>query len=253
MTCWRRACRTRRCCTSNGATTFSSRPSSTSTWRPRTMRRSRSPARSRPLARCMAPMEGRGTVAVWHKRMDQLVLYTGNQKPHIVRNGLVRMSGAEADQGPDRLARCGRRLRLQGHRASGRRLSRLARDALRLSRALDRGSARASDGRRQLPGASLPHHRLRGSRRNAARCGMRSDGRFGAYSSYPFSACLEAAQVASILPGPYDFPSYRCRTWSVATNKCPILPYRGVARTGVCYAIEIMMDLDRARGGAGAV
>ena len=64
----------------------------------------------------------------------------------------------------------------------------------------------------------------------------------GAYSSYPFSACLEAAQVASILPGPYDFPSYRCRTWSVATNKCPILPYRGVARTGVCYAIELMMD-----------
>jgi carbon-monoxide dehydrogenase large subunit len=64
----------------------------------------------------------------------------------------------------------------------------------------------------------------------------------GAYSSYPFSACLEAAQIASILPGPYDFPSFRCRTWSVATNKCPILPYRGVARTGVCYAIELMMD-----------
>jgi carbon-monoxide dehydrogenase large subunit len=64
----------------------------------------------------------------------------------------------------------------------------------------------------------------------------------GAYSSYPFSACLEAAQVASILPGPYDFPSYRCRTWSVATNKCPILPYRGVARTGVCYALELMLD-----------
>ena len=61
----------------------------------------------------------------------------------------------------------------------------------------------------------------------------------GAYSSYPFSACLEAAQVASILPGPYDFPAYRCRTWSVATNKCPILPYRGVARTGVCFALEL--------------
>jgi CO/xanthine dehydrogenase Mo-binding subunit len=30
----------------------------------------------------------------------------------------------------------------------------------------------------------------------------------GAYSSYPFSACLEAAQVASILPGPYDFPAF---------------------------------------------
>ena len=64
----------------------------------------------------------------------------------------------------------------------------------------------------------------------------------GAYSAYPFSACLEAAQVASILPGPYDFPAYRCRTYSVATNKWPILPYRGVARTGVCFAIELVLD-----------
>ena len=41
----------------------------------------------------------------------------------------------------------------------------------------------------------------------------------GAYSIYPFSACLEAAQVASILPGPYVMQAYRCRTWSAATNK----------------------------------
>jgi carbon-monoxide dehydrogenase large subunit len=64
----------------------------------------------------------------------------------------------------------------------------------------------------------------------------------GAYSSYPFSACLEGAQVSSILPGPYKMDRYRCRTWSVATNKAPILPYRGVARTGVCFALELMMD-----------
>ena len=64
----------------------------------------------------------------------------------------------------------------------------------------------------------------------------------GAYSAYPFSACLEAAQVASILPGPYDFPGYRCRTFSMATNKPAILPYRGVARTGVCFALEVLLD-----------
>jgi carbon-monoxide dehydrogenase large subunit len=64
----------------------------------------------------------------------------------------------------------------------------------------------------------------------------------GAYSAYPFGACLEAAQIASILPGPYVVPRYRCRTWSVATNKAPILPYRGVARTGVCYALETTLD-----------
>src|SRR5258707_12098199 len=61
----------------------------------------------------------------------------------------------------------------------------------------------------------------------------------GAYSSYPFSACLEAAQVASILPGPYLMPAYRCRTFSVATNKCPILPYLGVSRTAICFALEL--------------
>src|ERR1700754_1751057 len=43
----------------------------------------------------MAPMEGRGTVALWHKRMGQLVLYTGNQQPHIVRNGLSECLGLE--------------------------------------------------------------------------------------------------------------------------------------------------------------
>lgn len=64
----------------------------------------------------------------------------------------------------------------------------------------------------------------------------------GAYSIYPFSACLEAAQVASILPGPYDFRASRCTTWSVATNKPPILPYRGVARSGVAYGMETVMD-----------
>src|SRR5262249_22789748 len=64
----------------------------------------------------------------------------------------------------------------------------------------------------------------------------------GAYSAYPFSACLEAGQIGSIFPGLYDFPSYRCRTYSVATNKPPILPYRGVARTGVCFALEVTLD-----------
>jgi carbon-monoxide dehydrogenase large subunit len=64
----------------------------------------------------------------------------------------------------------------------------------------------------------------------------------GAYSSYPISAALEAAQIASLLPGPYVFPAYRCRSFAVATNKPPTLPYRGVARSGVCLAIEAILD-----------
>ena len=64
----------------------------------------------------------------------------------------------------------------------------------------------------------------------------------------PTSSALEAAQVASLLPGPYDFNAYRCRSAAVATNKCPILPYRGVARTGVCLAVEVIMDAIAAPG-----
>jgi carbon-monoxide dehydrogenase large subunit len=64
----------------------------------------------------------------------------------------------------------------------------------------------------------------------------------GAYSAYPFTAAIEASQVSAILPGPYDIPVYRCRTAAVATNKPPQLPYRGVARPGVCYAMEHMID-----------
>jgi carbon-monoxide dehydrogenase large subunit len=37
---------------------------------------------------CMAPLEGRGVVATFDHRLDQLTLYTGAQMPHIVRNGL---------------------------------------------------------------------------------------------------------------------------------------------------------------------
>src|SRR5579863_3374276 len=37
---------------------------------------------------CMSPLEGRGVVATFEHRLDQLTLYTGAQMPHIVRNGL---------------------------------------------------------------------------------------------------------------------------------------------------------------------
>ena len=64
----------------------------------------------------------------------------------------------------------------------------------------------------------------------------------GAYSNWPFTVALEPGQATGNLPGPYDFRGYRCRTYCVATNKPGFLPYRGVARTGVCFAMELMID-----------
>src|SRR5215475_2398114 len=190
----------------------------------------------------MAPMEGRGTVAVWHKRMDQLVLYTGNQQPHIVRNGLSECLNLEQ-----------LKIRIVSPDVGGGFGYKgivLTEDVCLGWLAMRCGyPVRWIEDRREhlTAGANCREHHYnitvyadRDGKLRGVECEASVDS--GAYSSYPFSACLEAAQIASILPGPYDFPSFRCRTWSVSTNKCPILPYRGVARTGVCYAIELMMD-----------
>jgi carbon-monoxide dehydrogenase large subunit len=64
----------------------------------------------------------------------------------------------------------------------------------------------------------------------------------GAYSVWPFTSCLESTMAGRHLPGPYAFSGYRARTYSVATNKPPIVPYRGVARTGICFAMELTID-----------
>src|SRR5262249_61477799 len=43
-------------------------------------------------------------------------------------------------------------------------------------------------------------------------------------------------------PGPYDSRGYRGKTPCVATNNPGFMPYRGVARSGVCFAMELVMD-----------
>src|SRR5262245_51749809 len=37
----------------------------------------------------MCPIEGRGVVAQWNTRLDQLVVHTSTQQPHIVRSGVA--------------------------------------------------------------------------------------------------------------------------------------------------------------------
>ncbi len=191
---------------------------------------------------CMAPIEGRGTVVHFDHRADQLVVHTASQMPHIVRSGLSECLGLEEGQvriiSPDVGGGFGYKAILLSEDVC---LGWLARKIGRPVRWLE-------DRREHLTASAncREHHyeiTLYAERDGTLRgidCEASVDS--GAYSAYPFSACLEAAQVASILPGPYDFPSYRCRTWSVATNKCPILPYRGVARTGVCFALEVALD-----------
>src|SRR5260370_25563097 len=52
----------------------------------------------------------------------------------------------------------------------------------------------------------------------------------------------EASMAARCLPGPYTIADYRARAYTAATNKTPVGPYRGVGRTGACFAIERTID-----------
>jgi carbon-monoxide dehydrogenase large subunit len=189
----------------------------------------------------MSPIEGRGVVASWNTRAGQLVVWTATQQPHIVRSGLAEClgldEGAVSVVAPDVGGGFGYKGILLPEEVA------LAWATRKLGHPL-----RWLEDRREglLNANCREHHYIltayadRNGRLLALDCEATVDS--GAYSAYPFSACLEAGQIGSILPGLYHFPYYRCRTYSVATNKPPILPYRGVARTGVCFALEVTLD-----------
>ncbi len=196
----------------------------------------------RTARQAMSPLEGRGVLCEWLERVGQLEMHSSTQMPHINRAGLSECLGLDQAAirviAPDVGGGFGYKGILLNEEVC---LAWLARHLKRPVRWLE-------DRREQLTAnANCREHNYeivlyadREGRLLAIDCDATVDS--GAYSLYPFSACLEAAQVGSILPGPYKMERYRCRTWSVATNKPGILPYRGVARTGVCFALEVALD-----------
>ncbi len=190
----------------------------------------------------MVPIEGRGAVAEWDRRLELLTLTTATQIPHIVRSGLSECLGLDEGQirviAPDVGGGFGYKGILLTEEVA------LSWIAIRTGRPVcwieDRREHLMANANCREHHYEITAHAAADGRLLAVECEATVDA--GAYSAYPFSSCLEAAQIASILPGPYDFPGFRCRTWSTATNKPPILPYRGVARTGVCFALETLID-----------
>lgn len=195
------------------------------------------------LARqAMMPMEGKAVLAYWDERADQLIVYSSTQVPHMVRVGLAQCLGLDEGKlrviAPDVGGAFGYKCVLQPEEVC------VAWLALR-----HRTPFRYVEDRREhlVAGACTRqhHYRLAGhiddrGRLLALDAEITVDG--GAYSNWPFTAGLEPGQATGNLPGPYDILGYRAKTACVATNKPGFLPYRGVARTGVCFAIELLMD-----------
>jgi carbon-monoxide dehydrogenase large subunit len=191
---------------------------------------------------CMHPMEGKGVVAYWDAQADQLVVITSTQIPHLIRAGMAECLHIEQERlrivTPDVGGGFGYKCQLQPEELLVAWLARKHRAPFRWIE--DRrehltAGANAREHYYAITAYADAHGRLLGL---DAEVTVDT----GAYSVWPFTACLEAAQAGGNLPGPYDFRGYRCRTYSVATNKPPFMPYRGVARPGVCFAMELTID-----------
>ena len=190
----------------------------------------------------MHPMEGKGLVAWWDHRAGQLVVQTSTQVPHMIRIGLAECLGIPQAvirvAAPDVGGGFGYKCMLMPEEVAVAWLAYTKKGAFRW----------IEDRREHLTaGANARQHeyKLKAYADERGRfLGLEADISIdcGAYSVWPFSACLEASQAGGNLPGPYDLQAYRCSTFSVATNKPPFAPYRGVARPGVCFAIELTID-----------
>ncbi|MYH58056.1 MAG: xanthine dehydrogenase family protein [Boseongicola sp. SB0675_bin_26] len=198
---------------------------------------------------CMVPMEGKGTLAMWDERADQLVVYTSTQVPHLIRTGIAQC--LQMDQGrirviaPEVGGGFGYKCVLQPEEIT----------VSWVAKATGRPIRWTEDRREHLvAGANTRQHHYTITAYADARgriLGLDAEiiVDVGAYSVWPFTACLEAAQAGGNLPGPYALDAYRCKTYSVATNKPSFTPYRGVARPGVCFAMELTVDaIARAAG-----
>lgn len=196
----------------------------------------------RTARQCMVPMEGKAVLAWWDHRESQLVVHTSTQVPHMIRTGISECLGVEQGRvrvaPPDVGGGFGYKCILYPEELC----------VAWLAKTFQRPFRWIEDRREHLvAGAVSREHRYSMTAWADERgrlLGLDADVivDVGAYSVWPFTACLEAAQAGGNLPGPYVLPRYRCRTRSVATNKPPFTPYRGVARPGVCYAMETLID-----------
>ena len=191
----------------------------------------------------MVPLEGKAVLAYWDERSDQLMVYTSTQVPHIIRVGIAQFLGLDAGAGARGVARRGRRVWLQMRAAARGTMRRLARAANTAGLSATSRTGGSTSWPAQMRASIIiasPPMPTRAAGCKALDAEITIDG--GAYSNWPFTVALEPGQATGNLPGPYDFRGYRCRTHCVATNKPGFLPYRGVARTGVCFAMELMID-----------
>ncbi len=189
-----------------------------------------------------APLETRGVLAYRDHRLDEVVVYASTQTPHTVRVALAELLDLEERcirvVAPDVGGGFGPKARLYPEEII------LAALALRLDHPVrwieDRGEHLLTTAHTRDHHYNVTAYADREGRILGVDAEIVVDA--GAYGLWPQGPYHEAGMVARALPGPYTIPNYRARHYTVATNKTPLGPYRGVGRPGACFAIERLID-----------
>ena len=188
------------------------------------------------------PLEGAAVLAEWDAREERLVVHSSSQIPHILKNALCECLGLRQNQvhviAPDVGGGFGYKCVLIPEEIFIPWVAMQVKQPVRW----------IQDRREHLIAAAnaREHH-------YSVTLHADPDGNFigveadiivdsGAYSVYPHSNILESTMAGRTLHGPYKFSAYKVRSRAVATNKPPIVPYRGVARPGICFAMELAID-----------
>ncbi|HJU19637.1 MAG TPA: xanthine dehydrogenase family protein molybdopterin-binding subunit [Stellaceae bacterium] len=188
------------------------------------------------------PLEGRAVVA-WHDhRLDEIVVHASTQTPHTMRVALAEFLGLEARRirvvAPDVGGGFGPKARLYPEEII------IAALALHCDRPVrwveDRGEHLLTAAHTRGHYCRVTAYADRDGRIIGVDAEIVVDA--GAYGMWPQGPYSEAAMAARNLPGPYTIPNYRARHYTVATNKGPLGPYRGVGRPSACFAIERIVD-----------
>jgi len=188
------------------------------------------------------PLEGRGVLAYWDHRLDELVVYLSTQGGQVKRLALSRMLNIPEHKvrviAPDVGGGFGGKNRIMPEDVA------VAALALKVGRPV-----RWIEDRREHLLAS-PHARDHTydlticAERDGTLIGIEGDIYIdaGAYALWPTGAFQEASMASRNLTGPYRMRHLKLNAHTVATNKAPMGPYRGVARPGATFALERLVD-----------
>ncbi len=193
------------------------------------------------------PMEGRACLADYDAATGVLTFYSATQIPHLVRTGIADSLGLPEHNvrviAPDVGGGFGIKAHLFPEEVA----------IALLSMRLGRPVKWIEDTREHL--AACIHarehvHRVKVAvKRDGTVLGVKADVLVdaGAYSVWPWTASMDVGMAANMILGPYKIRAYEVRARGVATNKCPLGPYRGVGRPSAAFTIErAMEDIARA-------